>query len=96
MVCRAQARVVLRATPIKRPETPPPPVTVDGTTFTNYINAAYVEAIHWQTNIFKLPFEKEGKAFVNELVRLFHAYAESSSMEIIAFMHLRGLCQREK
>ena len=37
----------------------------------------------WQTNIFKLPFRKEGRAFVNELVRLFRAYAESSSMEII-------------
>ena len=58
--------------------------SVDGTTFTNKINAAYDEAIHWQTNIFKLPFGKEGKAFVNELARLFHAYAESSSMEIIA------------
>ena len=58
--------------------------SVDGTTFTNKINAAYDEAIHWQTNIFKLPFGKEGKAFVNELARLFRAYAESSSMEIIA------------
>ena len=58
--------------------------SVDGTTFTNKINAAYDEAIHWQTNIFNLPFGKEGKAFVNELARLFRAYAESSSMEIIA------------
>ena len=38
--------------------------SVDGTTFTNKINAAYDEVIHW----------------------VFRAYAESSSMEIIALM----------
>ena len=38
----------------------------------------------WRRNIFKVPSSKQGKAFVSETARLFHAYADASAMECIA------------
>lgn len=58
--------------------------TRDGPSFTQDINDAYDEIVHWRRNIFKIPSGKAGKMFVRELTRLLNAYAESSSLEGIA------------
>ena len=49
--------------------------------FSDTINAAYAEVVHWKLNLFKVPF---GKAFVSELARLFKAFATGSALESIA------------
>ena len=48
------------------------------------IGRCYSEAVHWVSNLFKVPYGKHGKVFVRELSRFFHSYAEDSAMECIA------------
>ena len=52
--------------------------------FTNGLEAAYSEVVHWRLNSFKVPTGKAGKEFVRELSRLFSAFASASSMESVA------------
>ena len=58
--------------------------TVDGPEFAHSITCANDEAVHWRRNVFTLPSGSVGKAFVEELSKLFRAYAETSVMECIA------------
>ena len=44
------------------------------------------EKLTWKRNISKIPSGEQGHAFVNELARLFNAFAESTSMEWIGLM----------
>ena len=57
---------------------------LDGDDFCDAITAAYHEAVHRQRNIFLTPSGAEGKAFIQEMARLFQAYAEGSAMESFA------------
>ena len=57
---------------------------VDGEAFTSSINRCYEVIVHWRRNLFKVPSGKAGKAFVQELVRMFHAYANASALESVA------------
>ena len=52
--------------------------------FTQSLNSAYSEAIHWKPNYFKIPYGNVGKAFTSELAKLYEAYGLSSAMEPIA------------
>ena len=45
--------------------------SVDGWTFTDLVNKAYQEVLHWRHNIFSVPSGKAGTAFISELSRLF-------------------------
>ena len=56
----------------------------DGLAFTQAIDHAYAEIVHWRRNIFLLPSGKAGRDFIRELSRLFLSYAESKLMERIA------------
>ena len=56
----------------------------DSEHFTDTLNAAYAEAVHWKMNLFKVPYGKAGKSFVSELARLFKAFATGSALEPIA------------
>ena len=56
----------------------------DSTIFTNLLNDAYREVVHWRPNLFKVPFGKAGKSFVSELASLYKAFVSSSAMESIA------------
>ena len=58
--------------------------SVDGLTFTDLVNKAYQEVVHWRHNIFSVPSGKAGTAFVSELSRLFRGYGESSALEATA------------
>ena len=40
---------------------------LDSTQFTDNLNAAFAEAVHWKMNLFKVPYGKAGKSFVSEL-----------------------------
>jgi hypothetical protein len=57
---------------------------VDAESFSQSVNAAYSEIVHWKRNIFPVPLGRVGKRFVTELSRLFRAYAEASALESIA------------
>ena len=52
--------------------------------FTQSLNSAYSEAIHWKPNYFKIPYGNVGKAFTSELAKLYEAYGLGSAMEPIA------------
>ena len=52
--------------------------------FIDLLNTTYKEAIHWRLNLFKIPYGTAGKAFTQELARLFKAFVESSALESIA------------
>ena len=56
----------------------------DAESFTNSLNAAYTEIVKWKPNIFPVPLGNVGKKFVQELSRLFRAYAEGSALESVA------------
>ena len=57
---------------------------LDSTQFTDNLNAAFAEAVHWKMNVFRVPYGKAGKSFVSELARLFKAFATSSALESVA------------
>lgn len=52
----------------------------------NEITLAYDVIVHWH------PFGRVGKAFVQELARLFAAYEDGSSLECIAVKAAMVLC----
>lgn len=56
----------------------------DSEHFSDSLNAAYAEVVHWKINYFKVPYGKAGKSFVSELARLFRAFATGSALESIA------------
>ena len=56
----------------------------DAKTFTHSLSIAYAEVVHWKKNLFAVPLGKPGKTFVQELSRLFRAYAEQSALESVA------------
>ena len=51
--------------------------------FSQALEATYSETVHWRINSFKVSTGKAGKEFVQELSRLFSAFASASSMESI-------------
>ena len=57
---------------------------LDGQTFSQMIDTAYIDTIHWKRNIFLLPSGAPGKSFIQEITRLLQAFAKSSQMESIA------------
>lgn len=48
------------------------------------ISSTYNEVLHWKPNLFMLPSGQQGKRFINELARLFHAFNQQSPLEAIA------------
>jgi hypothetical protein len=58
---------------------------LDSHTFIDRISSAYRDVVHWQRNLFSVPFGSVGKAFVSELARLFTECAEGTALESIAF-----------
>ena len=46
--------------------------------------AGYSEAVHWKRNIFLVPSGSVGKEFIQEMARIFEAYAEGSQLESFA------------
>ena len=52
--------------------------------FTNLIDEAYSQIVHWRPNLFKVPSGSCGKQFVAELARLFEAFTTESALEPVA------------
>lgn len=48
------------------------------------INDCYNVVVHWVRNLFKVPFGKAGKGFVQELSRLIRSYSDNSALESVA------------
>ena len=63
-----------------------------GEFFVKEISAAYDIAAHRRRNLFVVPFGKVGRAFVQELARLFPAYGEGGSLECIAIKAAMVMC----
>ena len=59
--------------------------------FRHSLDAGYAEVVHWRKNSFKVPAGNAGKYFVQELSRLFKAFAEKSSLETVAFKAISAL-----
>ena len=58
--------------------------SIEGNNFVQQVHQAYDETMHWRRNIFSVPSGKNGRAFVQELTRLFEAFAQPSALEIIS------------
>ena len=58
----------------------------DSASFCSALKDVYVEVVHWRKNCFKVPLGNVGKAFVEELSRLFNAFASASALESVALM----------
>ena len=56
----------------------------DADSLTEAVMSAYKEVLHWQKNLFPVPHGNIGRSFVNELSRLYKAYAAASSLEGVA------------
>ena len=52
--------------------------------FAHSLDSAYKEAVHWKSNLFKIPLGNAGKSFTAELSRIFYAFATCSALEPIA------------
>ena len=57
---------------------------LDSSRFSTVLETAYDETVHWRKNCFKIPHGNAGKSFVNELARLFQAFATGSALESVA------------
>ena len=57
---------------------------VPGDVFCDRVDKANEEVIHWQKNIFILPFGKASKAFIQEVADLLQAFAQKNSYEGVA------------
>lgn len=57
---------------------------LDGDAFGKMVGDCYDEGVHWKRNIFLIPSGGAGKAFVDEVARLFQAYADNDAIEPIA------------
>ena len=55
-----------------------------GPSCNSVIKKCYSTAVHWKTNLFTVPSGKVGEAFVDELSRLFTAYATASALKSVA------------
>ena len=58
----------------------------------NMLTETYQEIIHWQKNLFSVPYGKSGKQFVAEIARLIRAYAERSCLESVALSAVCVAC----
>ena len=56
-----------------------------GEEFVRVVEEAYHEVSGWRRNVFLVPSGSAGKEFVDELTRLFNAYAQASALESVAF-----------
>ena len=56
------------------------------------ISLAYDIVVHWRRNLFLAPFGKVGKAFVQELARLFTVYGEGGPLECITIKAAMVMC----
>ena len=59
---------------------------ISGEEVCKFLMSAYEEIIHWKPNIFLIPYGKTGRSFVQELARLYQAFAEDSALSSIALM----------
>jgi hypothetical protein len=48
------------------------------------INDAYEEIVHWKRNVFLVPSGRVGKSFIQELARIYQAFADTSPLECIS------------
>ena len=55
-----------------------------GQEFSEAINSAYSQIVHWRPNVFMVPSGNRGKQFIGNLAKLFDAYAQESSYEAFA------------
>lgn len=54
-----------------------------GSEIKDIMDKTYDEIIHWRPNLFITPQGSTGNSFVQELARLFQAFADGSSMECV-------------
>ena len=57
---------------------------LSGQEFSDAIDNAYSQMVHWRPNLFKVPSGTSGKHLVAELARLFEAFAAESAFEAFA------------
>ena len=57
---------------------------INGEVFSQQITRSYEEIVKWKRNVFLVPSGKVGKSFIQELARLYQAYADESPLECIA------------
>ena len=55
-----------------------------GPEFAKLLDTTYDEVVHWRRNCFSVPLGRAGRAFVNELSRLYLAYGTASALEPVA------------
>ena len=64
---------------------------LSGQVFTNLIEEAYSQIVHWRLNLFKVPTGSSGKQFVAELACLYEAIATESALESVALIAAMAL-----
>ena len=55
-----------------------------GPEFAKLLDTTYDEVVHWRRNCFSVPLGRAGRAFVNELSRIYLAYGTASALESVA------------
>ena len=56
----------------------------DSESFCEDLQTTYDEVVHWRRNCFRIPLGNAGRALVDELSRLYSAFADASSLECVA------------
>ena len=60
--------------------------------FSEDVDLAYNEIVHWKQNLFMVPSGKIGRAFTDELTRLLMAYGEGNNLQKVALMSSSCAC----
>ena len=66
--------------------------SLDSAAFSQALDSAYLEVVHWRKNCFDVPRGLVGKQFVSELARLFRAVGEGSALESVALKAIFAAC----
>ena len=56
----------------------------DSESFCKELQTTYDELVHWRKKCFKIPWGNAGKSLVDELCRLYTAFADASALECVA------------
>ena len=70
----------------------PPYVELPVASFHWKVSTAYDEVVHWQRNLFLVPYGRVGRDFVHELAKLFLSYGKVGPLEVIAIKATMLMC----
>ena len=69
---------------------------IQGEYVSEFMLSAYESIVHWQPNVFLIPFNKAKKLFVREIIRLYQVFTDNSVLRSISLLAISVHCKKIK